>query len=526
MLLLFTLTSLPVSVFAEEADPAQAVPSLLAETEEPAEPLVLSDTKLSLFVREQAVLTVSPASAAQSIVWSSSNPEVAEVDADGRIDAISPGTAVITAAAGNSQASCTVTVRLATPVVKAASASYNRVKVSWKKIPGADGYLIYRKNASGNWKKLATVAAAQISYTDTGLTCGVSYTYTVKAYADNLYSAYNKTGVSAKPVPATPSPKAASASYHKIKVSWNQISGANGYFVYRKNAAGDWKKIATLTGGKTLSYTDSGLNCGTSYTYTVKAYRTIDGKKVSGAYHAAGASAKPRLGTPKVSVSKAGDTAIKVSWKQVSGANGYLVYRKNAAGDWKKIGSVSGGKTLSYTDKRRDPGVSYSYTVKAYRKVGQKKVYSGYSSSGANMKLPFPAPKLRSVSSNKKPNNIVLKWSAVPGAQGYRIYRKIAGGSWETLRDVSGQATTSYTDKTAKDGVEYLYTVRAYCQNGKVLSSYKKAGISAQLVYWSPTSNAKCYHKTICASLKNSKTVLYGLVSESGKTAACKNCYH
>ena len=154
MLLLFTLTSLPISVFAEEADPAQAAPSLLAETEEPAEPLVLSDTKLSLFVREQAILTVSPASAAQSIVWSSSNPEVAEVDADGRIDAISPGTAVITAAAGNSQASCTVTVRLATPVVKAASASYNRVKVSWKKIPGADGYLIYRKNTSGNWKNL------------------------------------------------------------------------------------------------------------------------------------------------------------------------------------------------------------------------------------------------------------------------------------------------------------------------------------------------------------------------------------
>ena len=52
---------------------------------------------------------------ADSVVWSSSNTAIAQVDsATGKVTAIAPGTAVITAKAGSKSATCNVKVRIRT----------------------------------------------------------------------------------------------------------------------------------------------------------------------------------------------------------------------------------------------------------------------------------------------------------------------------------------------------------------------------------------------------------------------------
>ncbi len=63
-----------------------------------------------------------------------------------------------------------------------------------------------------------------------------------------------------------------------VKVTWKKSKGATGYYVYRKAGNGSWKKIKRVKGANKTSYTDKKVKSGTTYYYTVKAYK---GKKVS-----------------------------------------------------------------------------------------------------------------------------------------------------------------------------------------------------------------------------------------------------
>lgn len=76
--------------------------------------VTLSQNSLSLTVGESATLTatVTPANAtAQTVTWSSSNPDVASVDQNGLVKALREGSATITASVGGQSAACTVSVK-------------------------------------------------------------------------------------------------------------------------------------------------------------------------------------------------------------------------------------------------------------------------------------------------------------------------------------------------------------------------------------------------------------------------------
>ena len=62
-------------------------------------------------------------------------------------------------------------------------------------------------------------------------------------------------------------------------------------------------------------------------------------------------------------------------------------------------------------------------------------------------------------------NGIGLSWKKVSGAQKYEIYRKISGadGGYTLIRTTK---KCTYTDKTAKYGVRYLYKIRAVAVSG------------------------------------------------------------
>ncbi len=70
----------------------------------------------------------------------------------------------------------------------------------------------------------------------------------------------------------------------------------------------------------------------------------------------------------------------KVTWKKVSGAEGYVIqYSGKSNFSGKKIMTIKKGTTLSKTVKKLKSGKKYYFRVRAYKTIGGKKVYTGYS---------------------------------------------------------------------------------------------------------------------------------------------------
>ena len=281
-----------------------------------------------------------------------------------------------------------VTVRLnKVSNVKSVSNSYNSNKITWSKLKDVDGYEIYRSTSkTGTYSRVQEITNGNtINYVDKNLATGSGYYYKIRAYkivnGEKLYGDYSSI-VSAKPVLSrTTNVISKSASYNSNKITWKKVSGASGYEVYRSNSkSGKYSKVKTITSGSTLNYTNTGLTTGTTYYYKVRAYRTVNGKKVYSSYSSI-VSAKPTLKTPSVKLTS-GSRKATVKWGKVAGASGYEVYRATSkSGKYSKVKTVGSGSTTSYTNSSLTKNKTYYYKVRAYRTVKGKKVYSSYSSA-------------------------------------------------------------------------------------------------------------------------------------------------
>jgi fibronectin type 3 domain-containing protein len=120
------------------------------------------------------------------------------------------------------------------------------------------------------------------------------------------------------------------------------------------------KEITVKTAsGKTLDLTDEGSG---NYSFTMPEEEvTISATVVNTAAKATTVTAK-----------KSGKT-VALSWKKVTGATGYIVYRSTSKnGTYTKVGTTT---SLKYTDKKGlKKGKTYYYKVRAYVKVGDQNV--------------------------------------------------------------------------------------------------------------------------------------------------------
>ena len=81
---------------------------------------------------------------------------------------------------------------LADPTLKTPKSAKKGITLTWSKVTGAEGYVIYCKTGSGSYKKLTTVKGGKkVTYTHTKAKKGKTYTYKVKAYKSKTYSAYS-----------------------------------------------------------------------------------------------------------------------------------------------------------------------------------------------------------------------------------------------------------------------------------------------------------------------------------------------
>ena len=133
-------------------------------------------------------------------------------------------------------------------------------------------------------------------FRETGLKCISSKYYYFNEYGklqknktitlSGVKCTFDKNGVMTSPKVAKPkSFKVTAKSKKKNVISWDKVSNASGYIVYRSTSkSGTYTAIKTITKGSTKSYTDTGVTSKKKYYYKVRAYRKIAGTKVKGSY--------------------------------------------------------------------------------------------------------------------------------------------------------------------------------------------------------------------------------------------------
>lgn len=159
-----------------------------------------------------------------------------------------------------------------------------------------------------------------------------------------------------------------------IKLTWNRVSGAQGYIIYRAYGKGGYKAIKTVTNGATAAYTDTGAKTnGGKYTYAVCAYKgSIKGAYVGKTYYYL---KQNRISSVKNNASK----KATVKWTRNTKANGYQVNYKT--GKKQKTITVKSNKTLNKVLKSLKKKATYSVKVRSYKKVSGVTYYSEWSSA-------------------------------------------------------------------------------------------------------------------------------------------------
>ena len=79
--------------------------------------------------------------------------------------------------------------------------------------------------------------------------------------------------------------KLANSKSNSVKLTWSKVSNSSGYEIYRANSKnGTFSKIKDITKNSTLSYTNSKLTKKKTYFYKVRAYKTVNNKKIYGSF--------------------------------------------------------------------------------------------------------------------------------------------------------------------------------------------------------------------------------------------------
>lgn len=150
----------------------------------------------------------------------------------------------------------------------------NSVKLSWNKINGAKEYIVYRKEYGGKWLKIREVKGkASTQCHDYNVESNTLYMYCVKAVNSAIKS--EKSKENAITYVQVPVMKKLQNTKSGIKVRWNEVDGADRYYLYRKTGNGRYKLVKKLNDIDNTCYTDTKVKTGKTYSYMVKA--EIDG---------------------------------------------------------------------------------------------------------------------------------------------------------------------------------------------------------------------------------------------------------
>lgn len=257
------------------------------------------------------------------------------------------------------------------------------VHVYWNAVNGVEKYGVWRSETgvNGTYKWIANPSTNH--FTDTSVISGKTYHYRITSMNPITGKHTEKSPAISAIYVSTPD---ISARYNKaagIKLEWKQIPGATGYAVYRKSYSGNdqWVRVATLTGGNALTWTDTSVSDanGNVYKYTIRALAGANMKTLSGCRSAG--RTMVRLTSRELMTNSPAAGTIKCEWNPTKAATGYEL-RFIANGEVVALITVGNYKTGAKLVSGLPAGQRYQVQVRSYKKVdGVGVFYSAWSAA-------------------------------------------------------------------------------------------------------------------------------------------------
>ena len=259
---------------------------------------------------------------------------------------------------------------------------------------------------------------------------------------------------------ATPTGFAAgSATSSSISLKWDKNANASGYEI-EQYKGGKWTQIVKINNSSTVSYNVSGLAADTTYTFRMRAYKTLSSGTSYSDY--VRLAAKTQLtNTDKFVGTAISPTAVKLDWNRNDKVTGYII-EQYKGGKWTQIAVTKNNTTLTFTVKGLADATPYSFRIKTYKNADGKTNYSGYTTVKAE--TPPAAVKKARVTSTTA-TWITLEWERNANVTGYAI-EQYKGGKWTQIAVTKNNTTLKFIVKGLNPDTKYSFRIRAYKTNG------------------------------------------------------------
>ncbi len=337
----------------------------------------------------------------------------------------------------------------------------DRYTLSWKKVENATGYIVYRYDKENNkYTKAETTSATESELL--ALSPAQSDQYKIQAYikADcgEIKSEYSAPFDAVTAPAKVKNVKLSAVKENSYTLSWSKVSGASGYTVYRfSSSSGSFEAVSTV--GK-ASCKISPLTAGSRDIYIVKAF-TVQGKNsFYGEQSQEFSAATLPTAVGKLSQKNTGAKKYTLSWKKVSGADGYRIFKYDTAK--KKFVFLTDSETNSLTLTGLKVATTTKYKVCAFVTIGKKNYYGAYSPEYTAATAPAKVSGLKATAITT--SGYTLSWNKVKNAYGYRVFRyDEKSGSYTKVATIRGN---SYKIKALKGAKSEKLIVKAFLRNG------------------------------------------------------------
>jgi fibronectin type 3 domain-containing protein len=339
----------------------------------------------------------------------------------------------------------------------------------------AQGYRVYRRQGDeGAFALAARLPLDALSYSDTGLSEGVKYVYTVTSHnRDGTESEYSSK-LSVMPLPVPNAVRASAGKIRHVPLLWDRYSSelAEGYVLYRSDKKdGPYAEVARLDGLAATNYSDRGLADNATYWYRLSAFKK--GGMETGPSEPVSTVTRDIPPAP-VNLTASGGQPRMVTLKwQLAGMladeiKSVIIYRMmdEKGASLEKLGEVSVSQNEFVDEKPplKDQ-TTYYYRLAARNSGGAMSLQTAIVS--ATTKQPPEVPvNMAGTSGEVKKTTLTWDKNREADIKEYQLFLKRPEDT--DFRQIKTLSENRYQESDLKDGTDYTYKIKAADKDGLV----------------------------------------------------------